>query len=132
MIDQMRADNGAVSGKKIQNTWRNARFFEDLHEHGAADDRLLGWFHDHGVTRYDPGRCHSAENCDGKIPRRDHEGDAARPVMVVTFLAGNLLSEFGASESPHLLGVEPAKIDRFADVSVRFVPRFAHFEDFNC
>ena len=36
---------------------------------------------------------HSAENRDRKIPRRDDESDAARPVMLVAFLAGNVLSQ---------------------------------------
>src|SRR3989442_15655541 len=97
MIDQMRADNGTVAGQKIQNTWRNSRLFEDLHEHRAADDRLLGWFHDHGVACYDCGRRHSAKNGHGKIPRRNHERNAARPVMVITFFTGTLLLKLGTS-----------------------------------
>src|SRR6516165_2125615 len=129
MIDQIRADNGAASGQKIQNTRRNACFFEHLHEHRAADDRLFGWFHDHGVARDDCSRRHSAKNGDWKIPRRNHERDATWPVMVITFLAGNLLRELGTSEPAHLMRVEAAKIDRLADVCVCFLPRFAYFED---
>src|SRR5712671_1130810 len=128
----MRSDHGAVPREKIQHARRNACFLEHLHEHGAADNRLLGWFHDHGVPSNNSGRRHAAENRDRKIPRRDYEGDATRPVMMITFFAWHLLREFWASESAHLLRVERAKIDCFADIAVGFRPRLADFENFYC
>src|SRR4029077_6775647 len=98
----------------------------------AANNRLLGWFHDHGVSSNNSGRRHPAENRDRKIPRRDYEGHAARPVMMVTFFARHLLCEFWTPESPHLLRVEPAEIDRFADIAVGFRPCLADLENFYC
>src|SRR5438034_1499348 len=128
----MRSNHGAVPGEEIQNARRNACFLEHLHEHGAADNRLLGRFHDDGVSSNNSGRRHAAENRDRKIPRRDYEGDATRPVMMITFFARDLLREFWAPESPHLLRVERAKIDRFADIGVGFRPWLADFENFYC
>src|SRR2546430_13182864 len=128
----MRSDSGAVPRQKIQPARRNARFLEHLHEHGAADNRLLGWFHDHSVPGNNSSRRHAAENRDRKIPRRDYEGDATRPVMIVTFFARHLLREFWAPESTHLLRIERAKIDRFADIAVGFRPRLADLENFYC
>src|SRR5262245_59046161 len=52
--------------------------------------------------------------------------------MMITFFARNLLREFRASESPHLLRVEPAEIDRFADIGIGFRPWLADFENFYC
>src|SRR5438093_9866270 len=126
----MRSNHGAVPGEEIQNARRNACFLEHLHEHGAADNRLLGRFHDDGVSSNDSCRRHAAENRDRKIPRRDYEGDSTRPVMVITLFAWHLLREFRAAESPHLLGVKPAKINGFADIAFRFRPWFADFENF--
>src|ERR1051326_3583381 len=131
MIDQMRANDLAVPGQKIQNTRWNSRFLKDLHEHRAAYDRLLGWFHDHCVACHDCGRCHSAKNRDWKIPWRNHEGDATWPVMMIAFFPGNLLRELRASEPAHLLRVEPAKIDRLANIAIGFIPSLAYFEDFD-
>ena len=51
--------------------------------------------------------------------------------MVIIFFAGNLLGKFRSSESPHLLGVESAKIDRLTDIGVGFGPRFGDFENFD-
>ena len=53
-------------------------------------------------------------------------------VMMITFFARDLLREFGASKSPHLLRVERAEIDRFADIAVCFRPCLADFENFYC
>ena len=52
--------------------------------------------------------------------------------MMITFFARHLLREFGAPESPHLLRVERAEIDRFANIAVSFRPRLADFENFYC
>src|SRR5947207_9081458 len=52
--------------------------------------------------------------------------------MMITLFAGHLLREFGASESPHLLRIEPAEIDRFANIGVGFRPWLADFENFYC
>src|SRR6202030_2760493 len=60
------------------------------------------------------------------------EGDTTGPVMVITFFARHLLREFWASESPHLLRVECAEIDRLADIGVCFGPWLADFENFYC
>src|SRR6266480_638251 len=128
----MRSDHGAVPREKIQHARRNACFLEHLHEHGAADNRLLGWFHDHGVPGNNSSRRHAAENRDRKVPRRDYEGDATRPVMMIAFFARHLLRKLGASESPHLLGVEGAEVDRFADIAVGFGPWLSDFENFYC
>src|SRR4029077_4981536 len=75
---------------------------------------------------------HAAENRDRKIPGRDYERDAARPVMIITFFARHLLCEFWAPESPTFLRVDPAEIDRFADIAVGFRPCLADFENFYC
>src|SRR5262249_44868152 len=132
VIDQMRSDNGAVPREKIQNSRRDACFLEHLHKQGTADDRLLGRLHDHCVSGNNSGRRHAAENCDRKIPWRDYERHTARPVMMITFFPGNLLREFRAPESPHLLRVKPTKIDRLADVGVGFGPWLPDFENFYC
>src|SRR5262249_10827170 len=66
-----------------------------------------------------------------KIPRGDHERDAARPVMVITFFTGDLLSKLRSSKSAHLLRVESAEIDGLADVGVGFGPRFGNFKNFD-
>jgi hypothetical protein len=42
--------------------------------------------------------------------------------MMIAFFARHLLREFWAPESPHLLRVECAEIDRFADIAVGFRP----------
>src|SRR5207244_3731872 len=94
-------------------------------------DRLLGRFHDHGVTRYDSSRRHPAEDGDRKIPRRNHERDTTRPVVVVAFLAGNPLCKLRAPETADLVRVKAAKINRLADIGICFLPWFAYFEDFN-
>src|SRR5215470_2186315 len=101
----MRADHRAVPRQKIQHARWDTCFFEHLHEQGAADNRLLGWFHDHGISRNNSSRRHAAENRDRKIPRRDYEGHATRQIVVITFFAWHLLCELGASESSHLLRV---------------------------
>src|SRR4029077_596684 len=132
MADQMRSDYRSVPREKIQNARRDSRFLKHLHEHCAADDRLLGWFHDNRVTRYHPGRCHSAQDCDRKIPRGNDEGDAARPVVMVTFFAGHLLCKLWAPEAAHLVSVKATKINRLADIGISFLPRLACFENFNC
>src|SRR5215470_701569 len=105
----MRADHRAVARQEIQHAWWDACFFEHLHEHGAADNRLLGGFHNHGISSNNSGRRHATKNGDRKIPRRNHEGDATRQIMVITLFARHLLSEFWASKPPHLLGVEGAE-----------------------
>src|SRR6516165_7768586 len=105
----MSSDRGAVPRQEIQHSRRNACFLEHLHEHGAADNRLLGRFHDHGVSGNNSSRRHAAENRDRKIPWRDYEGHATRPVMMITFFTRDLLREFWAPESPHLLRVKRAK-----------------------
>src|SRR4051812_10619078 len=128
----MRSDYRAVPRQKIEHARRNARFLEHLHKHGAADNRLLRRFHDHGVSSNNSGRRHPAENRDRKIPRRDYERHTARPVMVITFFARHLLRELWATESPHLLRVEPAEIDCFANIAVGFRPWLADFENFYC
>src|SRR6188472_1703127 len=128
----MRTDYGAVPRKKIEHARRNTGFLEHLHEHGATDDRLLGRFHDYGVSSNNSGRRHAAENRDREIPRRNYECYASRPVMMITFLARHLLREFRPPESPHLLRVERAEIDCFANVAVSFRPRLANFENFDC
>src|SRR5204863_4766216 len=74
---------------------------------------------------------HSAENRERKIPRSDYEGDPAWPVMLVTFLAGNVLGQPRFSEESHLMRVEETKIHCFADVPVGFGPRFADLENFD-
>src|SRR6266480_7357368 len=131
MVDEVGSDHRAVARQEIQNAWWNTSLLEDLHEHGGAHDRLLGRFHDHRVTRYDPGRYHSTQDGDRKIPRRNDERDATSPIVVVAFLAGNPLCKLRAAETAHLLRVKAAKINRFADIGIGFIPRFAHFEDFN-
>src|SRR6476620_5684830 len=114
----MRTDYRAVPRQKIQHAGWDACFFEHLHEHGAADNRLLRRFHDHGISRNNSSRRHAAENRDREIPRRYYEGDAARQIMVITFFTRHLLCELGPSESSHLLRVKSAEIDRFADIAV--------------
>src|SRR5437016_14378379 len=99
----MGSDHRSVPGQKIQNAWWNACFLEHLHKHDAAHDRLLGRFHDHGVTRYDSSRRHPAADVDRKIPRRYHERDTTRPVVVVAFLAGKPPCKLRAPETAHLV-----------------------------
>ena len=91
MIDKVRADDRALAGEKIENTGRDPGFLENFHQHRAANRRLLGRFHDDGVAGDERGRNHSAHNRDRKIPRRDDERDAARPVMMIALLARNML-----------------------------------------
>src|SRR5437762_8604587 len=110
MVDDVGSDHRAVARQEIQNAWWNTSLLEDLHKHGGAHDRLLGRFHDHRVTRYDPGRCHSTQDGDRKIPRRNDERDATSPIVVVAFLAGNPLCKLRAAETAHLLRVKAAKI----------------------
>src|SRR5439155_12082448 len=61
-----------------------------------------------------------------------HERDAARPVVMITVFAGNLLREFRAPESPHLLRVKVAEINRLTDIGVGFRPWLTDFKNFNC
>ena len=71
------------------------------------------------------------EDCDREIPRRNHEGDATRPVMLVAFFAEHVLGQFRPAHKAHLLGVEEAKIHRLANVAIGFLPGLAHFVDFH-
>ena len=52
--------------------------------------------------------------------------------MIITFFARHLLRQFWPSESPHLLCVKRAEIDRFPDIRVGFRPGLADFENFHC
>ena len=131
MINQVRSDHRSVSGQKIQNAWRHSRLLEDLHQHRAADDRLLGWFHDHRIAGHNSGRCHSAENRHRKIPWCNDKCDASRPIVMIAILSGNTLCELRTPETSHLLRIKPAKIDGLANVSIGFIPRFADLENFD-
>ena len=52
--------------------------------------------------------------------------------MMITFFARHLLREFWAPQSPHLLRIERAEIDRFANIGVGFRPWLADFKNFYC
>ena len=126
----MCAHHRALAWEIVQHAGRHTSFLEDFHQHRAANGRLLGRLHDHGVASNKRRGRHSAEDCEGKIPRRNDKGDAARPVMIITFLAGNLLRQTRSSNPPHFLGVEKAKVDCLANVPVGFRPRFADLKNF--
>ena len=130
VIDKVRANDRAAPVEKIQHAGRHARFLENFHEHGADIERLLGRFHDHGVACDERGGNHPAQDRHREIPRRDDEHDTARPVMLITFFAGNLLGQTWPPNQAHLMRVKVAEIDCLADVAVRFSPWFADFEDF--
>src|SRR5262249_5880669 len=98
--------------------------------HGADDDRLLGGFHDHGVACDQSGADHAAQDRHWEIPRRDHERDAARPVMLVAFFAGHILRKPGPAYQAHLASVKGTEIDSFGDVAIRLSPRLANLKDF--
>src|SRR5439155_19887416 len=72
----------------------------------------------------------SAQNCHRKIPRRDDERDTARPIVLVTFFAEDVLSEPRPADQTHLMRIKPAEIHRFANIAIRFRPGLADFENF--
>ena len=132
MIDKVRADHRALAGEVIQYARRHAGFLENLHQHGAANSRLLGRLHNNRVAGDERGRGHSAEDRERKIPRRNDERDSARPVVIVAFFTRNVLGQARPSDPSHLLGIKETKIDCLADIAVRFRPRFADFENLEC
>ena len=130
VIDEMLADDAAFAGQIIQHAGWHAGFLEHLHQQRAADRRLLGRFHNDGIASDERRRNHPGQNRHRKIPGRDDERDAARPVVLVAFFAGHVLGQSRQAADPHLLRVEEKKIDRFANIAVGFRPRFADFEHF--
>src|SRR6266404_7568714 len=130
MIDKVRAHLRALAGEIIEHARWHAGFLENLHQHRAANRRLLGRFHNNGVAGDQRGGGHSTEDCERKIPGRNDERDTARPVVIVAFFTGDLLGQAWPPEPSHLLAVKKTKIDCLADVAVCFRPRLADFENF--
>src|SRR5207302_10713212 len=131
VIDQVCPDDRAVAREKVQNAGRNSSLLEYLHQKRAQDGRRFGRFHDHGIAGYKRGRDHSAQNGHRKIPRRNHERDAARPVMLIAFFTWNVLGESWPADQSHLVCIEPAEIHRLPNAASGFGPWFADFETFN-
>src|SRR5438270_13069325 len=119
----MRTDHRSVTGKKIQNPGRHARFLKHFHQERANDCRWFGWFHDHRVAGNECGRDHSAQNSQWKIPRRNDKSDAEGPVMLIARLTWDMLGESWPPDQPHLLSIETAEIHRLANVAIGFGPR---------
>ena len=130
MINHVRTDHRAFAIEKIQYARRHAGFFVNFHQHGTDDDRLLGRFHDHRVPRDERGADHATQDRHRKIPRRDDQRDAARPVMLIAFFAGHILREPRLTHQAHLPGVEGTKIDGFGNVAVRLSPWLTDLKDF--
>ena len=129
MIDEVRAHDRSLAGKIVQHAGWHAGFSQNFHQHRAANGRLLGRFHDDCVASDERSGRHSAKNCERKIPGRYDKSDAPRPVMIVTFFAGNVLRQARSSDATHLLRVKKAKVDCLANVAIGFRPGFADFKN---
>ena len=96
----MRADDRALAGAGNSKRPAELRLPRNISINMRAEDgRLLGRFHDDGVAGDERGGDHSAKNRDRKIPWRDDEGDAARPIMLIAFFAGNMLGQTRAADA---------------------------------
>ena len=87
---------------------------------------MLSGFEDNGISRNERGDGHSARDGEGKVPRRDDDGDATGLVEVVVLLSHDLLGEAWRGDPSNLRRIVVAEIDRFGDIGVRFSPRLSN------
>src|ERR1051325_5881257 len=124
-------DDPSFAGKEIENAWWETGPFKHFHHQGTTNRGLFCRLHDHRIPRNERGGNHSCEYCHWKIPRRDDEGDPARPVMLIVFFPRHVLGESRPTTQPHLLSVEEEEINRFPNITICFRPSFSDFEDFD-
>ena len=105
---------------------RNPRTLNDLEELHRHHRRLLGRLHHHRIPRDQRGRSHPCQNCQRKIPRRNHHDHTASPIEI-PILFPRQIPLLRSIQAPHLLCIIPAKINRLANVPIRLGPRFTTF-----
>ena len=129
MIDQCGTDLLADAKQTVYNSGWQADFLKDLHELGANDRRLFRRLHDNCVAGDQGGSRHAAQNCQGKIPGCNDDGDAARLIKIGVFLARHV-TKLWPGQAEHLARVVIAVVDAFGNIGVRFTPLLAAFVNF--
>src|SRR5207244_2425192 len=69
------------------------------------------------------------EDCQRKIPRSDHDRDAARLIEVFVLFAGHVAAA-RLSQADHFAAIEITVVDALGNVGVGFTPLLAALVDF--
>ena len=89
------AETRAGAGTEVDDTFGNARFFEQFDELRGDGGRVARRFQNHGVAADDGSYGHAGHDGAGKIPRRNHRAHAEWNVDEGIALAGQLHRSFG-------------------------------------
>ena len=114
-----------MPGRNAEGVVGHAGVVQQLHQPPGDPRRLLGRLEHDRVAGDELGRHHPHRDGQREVPRRDHDGDAARLVREPVGLAGHVEDGAALAEAQRLAPVVLAEVDGLAHLGVGLGDRLA-------